>query len=1181
MSKRSWTEGQTAAINTRDKTLLVSAAAGSGKTATLTERIIQTLLDKDRAENISDMLIVTFTKAAAAELRERITTAVKDALSERPGDVHLERQMLLLPGAKILTIDAFCSDILRGNCDRVGVSPNYRIADEAEAELLAVGILDSLIADAFEGRCPEVVSSEEIDTLADCLTNTRRQGDLAAVIRGLYDKLNNTEGGVSTLDTLADLYKCPDDAPIEENVYVKYVMDNARLMAEHYLVYLSDLCDELVIFGGAADKHRAMLEGDIAIFQRIKNSETLEEMRGAISLPFGQTEKKLSDPTFPPLAEIRKDMRKEVAGISEKFFIYNTDEWRELLGAICPVMRSLARLVLRFEQLLLAEKNRRGVLEYSDVERYTYKCLWEGGAPTDIAINQANTYSYVYIDEYQDVNGVQDAIFRAISRENNRFMVGDIKQSIYCFRSADPGIFARMKTSLPKLDGAQEGARASIFMSDNFRCDKGVIDFVNLIFDRIFGALADSIGYNAGDRLVYAKKHEGGEPPYMRPQVCLADSAEIGDWFCEDEEMDTSAAIVARKIRYLIDNERLDNGKPITPGDIAIILRRTKGRDTVYARELERVGVPCADDGAKSFFLNGEVLLALCLLNSIDNPERDIYLSGLMCSPIFLFEADDLVIIRKECPKGTLYASLCEYVDKHPEFEKGRRIKDFLYRYRMICEEVPVDRLLAELYRETGLLALAAKRGGKENLLLLYDYARRFERTGAGGLYSFISYINSMTASGKTAFDKKEPESGGNKVHIMTAHGSKGLEFPVVFFADAEYAFKRRGEEDARIAYHGDFGVGIFLRSPSGLSLVDNPCKRAIYDYAYKRSVEEEMRVMYVALTRARERLYVVGKPRGKAENYVSGLIERTEPFSPYCVYGMKSFMDIIVSAMGTAPMGAKEFLGDYFAKELPQMSAYCEDSSECAGEGVSAMQLVKRFAFEYPRQPLTRLPEKMSVSGLYPKLLDDDGEDLFDAEKISEDADTVPDFVTGRDSRESAKRGIATHMLLQFCDLSSLKENGAESELDRLVACGFISKKDKERVRLSEVELFRNSRLLSDMLSAKQIYRELRFNVRLPASEFTQDPERVADYADSTVLVQGVIDCIIEDEHGDLHLVDYKTDRLTQEELEDREKARARLSAAHSLQLSYYARAAQIMFGKRPVSVEVYSLPLGDTVPV
>ena len=222
-----------------------------------------------------------------------------------------------------------------------------------------------------------------------------------------------------------------------------------------------------------------------------------------------------------------------------------------------------------------------------------------------------------------------------------------------------------------------------------------------------------------------------------------------------------------------------------------------------------------------------------------------------------------------------------------------------------------------------------------------------------------------------------------------------------------------------------------------------------------------------------------------------------------------------------------------------------------------------------------------MSVSGLYPKLLDDDGEDLFDAEKISEDADTVPDFVTGRDSRESAKRGIATHMLLQFCDLSSLKENGAKSELDRLVACGFISKKDKERVRLSEVELFRNSRLLSDMLSAKQIYRELRFNVRLPASEFTQDPERVADYADSTVLVQGVIDCIIEDEHGHLHLVDYKTDRLTQEELEDREKARARLSAAHSLQLSYYARAAQIMFGKRPVSVEVYSLPLGDTVPV
>ena len=1183
MSKRQWTQGQLAAIGTRDKTLLVSAAAGSGKTATLTERIIQTLLDEDKPENISDMLIVTFTKAAAAELRERITAAVRSALAERPGDHHLERQMLLLPGAKILTIDAFCGDILRGNSDRVGVSPGYRIADEAEAELLAVGILDELIADAFEGRCPEVITPGQMDALADCLTNTRSQSDLATVIRDLYNKLNNTEGGVNTIRELAELYNCPTEAPIEENIYVKYVMDNARLMAEHYLGAWEELSSSLIGFGGAADKHRAMLDEDMQRFRSILGAETIEETRRAVSMPFAATVSKLKDPTFPPITAMRKEMRDDFVLARDKFFTYDDSEWRELLSSVYPMIHSLAKLVERFDSLLLAEKNRRGVLEYSDVERYTYKCLWQDGKLTDIAINQANMYSFIYIDEYQDVNGVQDAIFRAVSRENNRFMVGDIKQSIYCFRSADPGIFASLKTSLPRLEGADAEPCAAIFMSDNFRCDKGVVDFVNLLFDKIFGALSDSIGYESGDRLVYSKKQDYGEPPYLKPEVCLADPASIESWGDEGEETDASAAIVARKIRLLLDSERLDSGEPVSPGDIAIILRNARGRDAVYARELERLGVPCSSDGAKSFFLNGEVLLALCLLNSIDNPERDIYLGGLMCSPIFSFDADDLVRIRRECPADTLYSSLCKYTELHSDFERGRTLLDFLYRYRMICEEMATDRLIAELYRDTGLLALASKRGGKENLLLLYDFARRFEKTGAGGLYSFISYINSMTASGKTSFDKKEPARGENAVHIMTAHGSKGLEYPIVFFADADQVFKRRTEEDVRIAYHGDFGIGIFLRSPSGLSLVDNPCKRAIYDYGYKRRVEEEMRVLYVALTRARERLYVVGKPRGGADNYVSGLLESSRRLTAYSVYGMKSFMDVIISATGVPPMGAEEFLGGYFVKDLPKAD-YIPCESEDVGESSEIRQiLAERFSYEYPRTHLTDLPEKMSVSRLYPRLLDDEDEinGGYDTDETAEEKKTLPDFVTGRDSGESAKRGIATHMLLQFCDLKNLKERGAEAELERLVAGGYISKEEKQRVRLREVEMFRNSRLLSDMLGAKEVYRELRFNVRLPASEFTTDRERAEAYSDSTVLVQGVIDCIIEDGNGDLHLIDYKTDRLTAEELSDREKAREKLMASHSLQLSYYAKAVEIMFGRHPVSVEVYSLPLGDTVPV
>ena len=344
------------------------------------------------------------------------------------------------------------------------------------------------------------------------------------------------------------------------------------------------------------------------------------------------------------------------------------------------------------------------------------------------------------------------------------------------------------------------------------------------------------------------------------------------------------------------------------------------------------------------------------------------------------------------------------------------------------------------------------------------------------------------------------------------------------------------------------------------------------------------MRVLYVALTRARERLFVVGKARKGAEKYIAEMIDGYGDFGAYELYGMVNNMDVILSATRIIPKSVDEFLSgcdNNVGEDAPAEPLAVNTEGEADLELRQA--LANRFSFEYADEHLTTLPEKVSVSRLYPRVLDGtdtDGEQIMDIDSV-EATGILPAFVSGRDAYESAKRGIATHMLMQFCDLEHLSKMGASAELSRLVGRGFISKKNAELVRLDEVERFRKSALASEMRGAKQIWRELRFNVRLEADEFTEDEDRKEAFRGRTLLVQGVIDCIYEDENGGLHLVDYKTDRLTREELADPALAAEKLSRAHSLQLSYYARAVEKMFGKKPVSVEVYSLPLGDTVAV
>ena len=1211
MADRSWTSSQLDAINTRDRTLLVSAAAGSGKTATLTERIISSVLDEENPVNIEDMLIVTYTRAAVGELRERIAKAVKKAIKERPDDERLEKQLHMLPSAKISTIDAFCADILRANAERVGISPTFRVPDSAEAQLIGENILSGLIEAIYEGNAPEVATPKELDALTDCLAQARKQSELPKIIRMIYASTESSLEGVGSIGALVDEFNPEKFTAVENTGFGKYCITRLNELLLHYKRVFTDMKREVLSLDELKyAKITDMIDDALILIGDLESRKSYAEIRDVLgTYEFKKAASVSKKEPLPPVSIVRKAFKDEICKMRDEFFFATDGEWKIAYTGLYRQFDVLYRVIREFDRLFRQEKTRRGICEFSDVERLTYECLWQNGEKTEVAKEQSKLYRAVYIDEYQDVNSLQNKIFEAISTDTNRFMVGDIKQSIYEFRSANPRIFADMKKSFPELGTKGDFPAASIFMSNNFRCDEGVIDFVNHIFDKLFYYLRDSIGYVEGDRLKFSKIYDHEKPDYVYPEICLVPTLPPSDprSALVPEQSELVPEVVARKIKELLEDGYLDSGEKIQPRHIAIIMRNVKNKGEKYARALAKFGIPASLAENERFFINSDVLLVLCLLNSIDNPHKDVYLAGLMCSPIYGFKLGDIALIRKNATGDTLYDSLVKYTE---ESEDGERVKKFLEKlsyYRLMSEGMPTDKLLMKLYHETGILALSSnKKESKDNLMLLYEHARKFEAGSFKGLYNFISYINQLTGR-ESDFDKREAPGECDAVRIITAHGSKGLEYPVVFFAGGTSSFNASHDvsEPPRFEYEEGFGMGMFLRTESGLALVRNSTKNIIKHYRHRKKIEEEARVLYVILTRARERLYVVGQVKSKLDDFDAETAAAREYMSEYSVYNISSLFKMILEMKEFDTKLPTEFLREppfvytdkaYDVLEKGGVIEKLDGDTETVGEATKEMtddqqvevietMLRERFSFEYPGAHLTRLPGKLSVSRLYPAILDgsdefalkiDDGE-----EEPTEKRGYLPKFRAPNEASLSAERGIATHMLLQFCDFDRLCKNGAKAELTELKKGGFLSEKDASLVRIKEVEAFAKSKLITEIRSAKNLYREFRFNAKLPASDFTTDGELKKLYKDEQVLVQGVIDCLYEDERGDYHLIDYKTDRLTPEERADREKARQKLSDKHSLQLSYYAKAVEEIFGKYPSTIEVYSLHLGDTLDV
>ncbi len=1045
------TEAQRRAIETKNKSILLSAAAGSGKTATLTRRIIESLTDREAPLDLSRMLVVTFTRAAAAELRERISAALTAALADDPADAHLNRQSILIGSADICTIDSFCLDIVRSNFQRLTLedgsplAPDIRPADDTELNTLRLSVMNSVIDAWYEKQDDRY----DFPRFVESFSGTRDEGELVELLISYsqaLDSLPDPEGFTS-----AAARRSYDDAELDffETKAGKIIREYAKDRFEYYLSVFDCAVKEFSD-GGVCERNYGTAFAYDANFCRTVIAaldESYDAAREALLLyspPSLKSLGKAKSERSEAYKGLRDSIKKAIKKLSEQSFALPSRELADYSRRMSSELRTLSAVIADFRREYAREKNLRRILEFADIKRLAHRLLvTPEGQPTAAALELRERYDAVYIDEYQDVDRVQDEIFSAVARVGCRFVVGDIKQSIYSFRGAEPSVFGELRDSLPDY-GAPEAETVrgcSIFMSENFRCDPPVIDFVNRVSRHSFVPAGGVVGYREEDDLVAGKQDAGGTPV----TVALLPDGEL--------------EYIVSEIKRLLSGAKKNDGTALVGSDIAVLCR-TNGVLVELSGLLAAAGIETSSEAASDLFENPEVLLVLSLVTAIDNPEKDIPLAAVLRSPFFGFTMDELLRIRSQSePSYSLYAALEYYGNSEICDGLSEKCNDFVKRLgalRAEARELPVDALVRKLYRSFSIMSLTdecrSASSVSVNLRRFYEYARSFAALQSSGLSGFVRYIDSIIDGG-TRVASPMPSSGENSVTLMNIHKSKGLEFPVVFVCGCAKGFNRRGLRKTLI-FEPSSGVALKLTDDTGFARADTPQRSALTLRLAERQTEEEMRILYVALSRARERLYVTAEVGDDPEKQIGQAAFSSEFACRGLALSAKCYLDWILPAV--AELGgrvelvteigeAQEMLGGDTGTAVP------EDPKRVAEY---RRMLRERFDFVYPHAT-ERLPAKLSVSRLYPDILDDDRAETLDDE-IMLDPTKRPLFLQqGDETRHSAaERGTATHVFMQFCDLSRAEKNVRE-ELARLTEERFIPSGVAELVNVRQIERF------------------------------------------------------------------------------------------------------------------------------
>ena len=1160
MSKK-FNASQQKAIDHENGDLLISAGAGAGKTATLTARIIEKIL---AGSNIDKMLVVTFTKESANDLKNKIQEGIVEKMKEESGKNRekLHSQIVKIGSADISTIHSFCLKIIRPNFASLPIDSNFRIGDENEIDYIKNEVMKDVIEDFYESQTP----SEEFLIVSDCFSSISDSTALSKKLLTLYDKLSSTKLFLDTLLISKSL-----DGDFMDSGFGKMLIYDIDLFVKHYKNAFSSVVAEALSIN-ATGEFLTSLQNDLDFLDRVSNAisknldyATFKNIFASYSADKmnGLTKSGLSD--HEVISTIRDNFKKKIIKYNE-YFSSSADSLLHAYNQNAIVCQAMYDILSKFNNEFIERKRKYGVCDYNDLERYTYKLLYKpNGEPSDLAKEVAKEYDEIFIDEYQDTNSLQDAIFAAISK-NNRFMVGDIKQSIYRFRSAEPEIFSHYRTVFEDITNKKDEGKngKTIFMSLNYRCDENVIDLSNDVSDYMF-LNSDGIPYQKEDNLGFKKKIEGKHTP-QKCELCIIDRSAFPD---EDDHELIQAKYVAKRIYEMIDKKHLPNGEKIKAKDIAILLRKGKHK-SYYIDELKKLGIDAEYVDNVKFFEKPAVLLLLSLLNTIDNPYNDTYLAGALCSPLFKFSFDELLHIRKGQKDVPLYSALSSYEGIEAISNKIAKFNKKLSIMQEEVKKMNAYEAVSYVMNTCGLLS-SSKKSERIDLIKFYDHARSYEKNSYKGLCKFLLYIESI----KDSKSKDGAFASNDKcVKIMSVHASKGLEFEICFLSNLETGFS---DQDTRepILFERHLGISSYIGNRNSLVKYDTLLRKVTSLAIKKATKEEEMRVLYVALTRARSK--IIATASMKNANKELALIKSFSKYlSKYHVYSHNSHLDYILNTYFLK----KPDIDFELVNSVDQINVNPEKGDEKTTDFNKLKKLEEilntRLDFTYEYGYLNKLPSKVSVSRLKPDILDSDENEEID---LSKDLRLKPRFLSEVPKDEStdaeqvtatgAEKGTATHLFMQFCDFENLEANGYDNELERLIKNSFISKDDSKNIEQSHIESFINSSLFKRMKNAKVLKRELRFNVMLSAKDFTADPELQKE----KILVQGVVDAIFEDEDGKLILVDYKTDKVTNKNYENILKDR------YTSQLLYYKKAIELIYEKPLDKVLLYSVPLAKTV--
>ena len=1140
-----WTDEQQAAIDTRNCNLLVAAGAGSGKTAVLVERILKKIIE-DKVD-IDRLLVVTFTNAAASEMRERIANRLYQELEK---DATLQKQITMLAKSNISTLHSFCLKVIRDNFFKIDLDPNFRIGDQVECELLKIETIEELMEELYEA------DDKEFEELINTYTGNREDSELKNIALSIYNFVQSTPKPNEWLEEKCEMYNLRGGVDFAETEWGKLLLDYAKEEVEGQIQELKNLEEDLYDY----PNYLQTIQDDILVLKAIsEKNNTWDSFYNQIRLlEFSKLKpcKDIDDDLKQAVKDTREKMKKSIKEyLCESVFVSNSEAILSDMKLLYKNLKALTRFIELFDKKFSEKKREKNILDFNDIEHIALKLLSEN---EDISGMYKEKFDEILIDEYQDSNLVQESIINTIAK-NRTFMVGDVKQSIYRFRHACPALFLNKYETYS--DDSEYGKKILLFK--NFRSNENIIDATNYIFKQIMSKEFGEIDYTEKEYLQFGATYYPQKSEPVEVHLIETNNEDIENEDDIEDKPQLEARVIANRISELVGNvevydKNTGNMRKAEYRDIVILLRATTNYADIFSKELADKNIPVYADNQMGYFENSEIQIITSLLKIIDNPMQDIPLLAVMRSQIGNFTVDELTSIRLVDRNCNFYTAMQKFTAADTRIDNfdnlANKVKEFmekLIEWRDKSNYLSLFDLLWSLYNETGyyyyvsLLPDGMKR--QANLKLLLERAKSFESTSYKGLFNFLNYIDNIRESSGDLESSKLIGENENVVRIMSIHKSKGLEFPIVFLAGTTRKFNRR-DFNEKIILHQKLGFGPNIIKYAKRITYPSIPKLAILQEAKREELSEEMRILYVAMTRARERLIITGMTKN-----IEKLCDKmNNEVTNYSVSKASCFFDWIGQAV-------IEKDNDWIIKrwsydDVLKLSNIEEEKYENLKDDIKKfkpskdyLELDKKMSWKYSHMEATSLPTKVSISEMKRKYVIDDESVNNENVLIEKPAFMEEKIDTG------ASYGTRVHFILQNIDY-------AEPNVDKFISD--LPNNVQKRI-IDQINKFIASKLYDRIKNSKAFYRETSFNLNVSANEVYSFDSDIGE----EVMLQGIIDLYFI-ENDEIVLVDFKTDNIDSGD---------ELVKRYRIQLELYKRALEEITGMRVKESIIYSLKLGQ----